>query len=133
MYSIENTVNYDFSISKLTFMGERDINIKIKTKLNNYTLIESDKNFIVEITSSAEKITIAKDAAGDATEFKNEITVDVQVFIDEEYKLGFVIVEDFIYNNNSNTIELRTYENQIKGNLAEAAVDKITLKLALYK
>ena len=48
MYSLENTLNYDFSISELTFVGERDINIRIKTKLNNYTLIESDKNFIVD-------------------------------------------------------------------------------------
>ena len=76
MHSIDNIVDYNFSISKLTFVGTRDINIKIKTKLNNYTLIKSDKSFILEISSSDEKITIAKDAAGDATSFKSIIKIN---------------------------------------------------------
>ncbi len=42
-------------------------------------------------------------------------------------------VAKFVYNNNSNTSELRSYENQIKNNLTEAAVDKVTIKLALIK
>ena len=41
-----------------------------------------------------------------------------------------MIIEDFIYDNNSDTFELRSYENQIKNNLAEAAVNKILFKLA---
>ena len=46
-----------------------------------------------------------------------------------KYESNLVIIEDFIYDNNSNTFELRAYENQIKNNLAEAAVDKILFKL----
>jgi len=42
---------------------------------------------------------------------------------------NLVIIEDFIYDNNSDTFELRSYENQIKNNLAEAAVNKILFKL----
>ena len=41
-----------------------------------------------------------------------------------------MIKENFIYDNSSNTFELKTYEKQIKDNLAEAAVDKILFKLA---
>ena len=44
-------------------------------------------------------------------------------------KSNLVIIEDFIYDNNSNTFELKTYENEIKNNLAEAAVNKILFKL----
>ena len=36
---------------------------------------------------------------------------------------------DLVYDNNPDTFELRTYENQIKNNLAEAAVNKILFKL----
>ena len=61
--------------------------------------------------------------------FKNEITVKVQVLSDEGNTKNLVIIEDFIYDNNSDTFELRTYENQIKNNLAEAAVNKILFKL----
>ena len=43
---------------------------------------------------------------------------------------NLVIIEDFIYDNNSDTFELRSYENQIKNNLAEAAVN-IVFQVAL--
>jgi hypothetical protein len=56
--------------------------------------------------------------------------VNVQVFLNKEFKSNFVIKEDFTYDNNSNTSELKTYENQIKNNLAETVVDKILFTLA---
>ena len=101
--------------------------------LNIYTntSIQAEKIFSLKISSNSKKIIITKDASGDATEFKNEITLDIQVFMDGKYKSSFVITENFIYNNNSNTSELRIYENQIKNNLTGAAIDKIIAKLAL--
>ena len=125
--------NYNFSISELNLIGDRQINMAIKQKLNSYTnpSIQTEKSFSLEISSNSEKIITTKDASGDATEFKNEITLKVQVFMDGNYKSNFVIIENFIYNNNSDTFELRSYENQIKNNLAGAAVDKIISKLAL--
>ena len=131
-YSLKNRTKYAFSISKLDLTGDRQVNLKIKQLLSPYNnpKVKEKKIFKLEISSSSEKIITAKDSAGDATKFKNEITMNVQVFLNEEYKSNFVIKEDFIYDNNSNTSELRTYENQIKNNLTEAAVDKILFKLA---
>ena len=131
-YSLKNRAIYTFSISEVVLTGDRQINLKIKQLLNPYNnpKIEEEKNFVLNISSSSEKIITTKDAAGDAVKFKNEITVKVQVFLDKKNTSNLVIIEDFIYDNNSNTFELRAYENQIKNNLAEAAVDKILFKLA---
>ena len=130
-YSLKNRMKYAFSINELDLTGDRQINLKIKQILNPYRnpKNEEKKIFALKISSISEKITTAKDAAGDATKFKNEITLNVQVFLNGEYKSNFVIKENFIYDNNSNTSELRTYENQIKTNLVYAAVDKILFKL----
>jgi len=130
-YSLKNRAIYAFSISELVLTGDRQINLKIKQLLNPYNNpnIEEEKNFTLNISSSSEKITTTKDAAGDAVKFKNEITVNVKVFVKGDYKSNLVIKEDFIYDNNSNTFELKTYENQIKNNLAEAAVDKLLFRL----
>ncbi|MDC1196863.1 hypothetical protein N8007_02105 [Pelagibacteraceae bacterium] len=130
-YSLKNRSIYAFSISELVLTGDRQINLKIKQLLNPYTntKIEEEKKFILNISSSSEKIITTKDAAGDAVKFKNEITVRVQVLLDGKNATNLVIIEDFIYDNNSDTFELRTYENQIKNNLAEAAVNKILFKL----
>ena len=131
-YSLKNRINYTFSISELNLIGDRQINMRIKQKLNSYTnsKAEVEKSFSLKISSNSEKIIIAKDSSGDATKFKNEITIDVQVYMNEKFKKNFKIIESFIYDNNLNTSELRTYENLIKNNLAGAAVEKITFKLA---
>ena len=70
IYSVKNIKNYDFSISKLSFIGDREINLKIKQKLNNYTQEIKDINFTLKITSTSEKIILAKNDAGDSTSFK---------------------------------------------------------------
>ena len=130
-YSLKNRAIYAFSISELVLTGDRQVNLKIKQMLAPYKnpKIEENKSFVLNIFSISEKIIMTKDAAGDAVKFKNEITLKVQVFLDEENTSNIVIKESFIYDNNSDTFELKTYENQIKSNLAETAVDKILFKL----
>ena len=130
-YSLKNRSIYAFSISELVLTGDRQVNLKIKQLLNPYTnpKIKEEKNFVLNISSSSEKIITTKDAAGDAVKFKNEITVKVQILLDDGNTKNLVIIEDFIYDNNSDTFELRSYENQIKNNLAEAAVNKILFRL----
>ena len=130
-YSLKNRAIYAFSIDELVLTGDRQINLKIKQLLNPYNnpKSEKEKNFILNISSSSEKIITTKDAAGDAVKFKNEITVKVQVFLNGINTSDLVITENFVYDNNSDTFELRSYENQIKNNLAEAAVKKILFKL----
>jgi len=137
IYSLKNRANYAFQISKLELSGDRQVNLKIKQILTSYSnpniVIENRKIFELKISSDSEKITTTKNASGDATKFKNEIILKVQVSMDGTIISNFSVTEKFIYNNNSNTSELRSYENQIKNNLTEAAVDKITAKLALIK
>ena len=131
-YSFKNRSIYAFSISELVLTGDRQVNLKIKQLLNPYTnpKIKEEKNFVLNISSSSEKIITTKDAAGNAVKFKNEITVKVQVLSDEGNTKNLVIIEDFIYDNSPDTFQLRSYEKQIKNNLAEAAVNKILFKLA---
>ena len=137
IYSQKNRVNYAFKISELELSGDRQVNLKMKQILNNYRdpsiTIEDGKDFELKISTESEKITTSKDAAGNATKFKNEITINVQVSMRGTPKTNFSVTENFLYNNNSNTSELRSYENQIKNNLTETAVNKIILKLSHTK
>ena len=134
-YSLKNRAIYAFSISDLRLTGDRQINIKTKQMLNSYSELKTqkEKSFVLKISSDSEKITTTKDASGDATKFKNEITLNVEVLMNGEYKSNFVITENFTYDNNSNTFELKNYEKQIKNNLTETAVNKIISKLGNIK
>ena len=130
IYSKKNSVNYDFTVSDLSFVGDRTVNLKIKEKLNNYVYGKKDKDFILRISSTSEKIILSKNTAGDATSFKNSISINVEVLMNNKFKNNFIILESFNYNNISNKFNLKQYEADIKNNLAEAASDKLIFKLS---
>jgi hypothetical protein len=130
VYSVKNKMKYNFSISELNFIGDRDTNLKIKTELNNYTLTKKDKNFILKISSTTEKIILIKDTSGDPTNFKIKTTVDVTIFSNNILKGSFVFLEAFNYDNNSNKLELKVYEKEIKNNLAKTIAQKLIFKLS---
>ena len=130
IHSKKNSINYSFSVSELTFVGDRTVNLKIKEKLNNYAQGKKDKDFILRISSISEKIVLAKNTAGDATSFKNTISINVDVLMNNKFKNNFIISESFNYNNNKNNFEFKKYEKEIKNNLAETTTDKLIFKLS---
>ncbi len=130
IYSKKNSVNYSFSVSELNFVGDRTVNLKIKEKLNNYAQAKKDKDFILRISSASEKKALAKNTAGDTTSFKNSISIEVEVLMNNKFKSNFIILESFNYNNISNKFNLKKYEEEIKNNLAEVASDKLIFKLS---
>ena len=130
IYSKKNSVNYNFSVSELNFVGDRIVNLKIKEKLNIYAKEKKDKDFILRISSTSEKITLAKNTAGDSTSFKNLVSINVEVLMNNKFKSNFIILESFNYNSISNKFNLKKYEDEIKNNLAETAADKLIFKLS---
>jgi hypothetical protein len=133
VHSKKNISQYNFSLNKLNFTGDREINSKIKKKLNKYTLEPKDKNYVLNITTTSEKITLVKNASGDATNFQIKITINIDVFINDKIKDNFIFIENFKYNNNSNKFDLKRYEREVKNNLTEIAADKLIFKLANMK
>jgi len=130
IYSKKNLVNYNFTVSDLSFAGDRTVNLKIKEKLNNYAQDKKEKDFILRISSASEKIILSKNAAGDATSFKNSISINVEVLMNNKFQSNFIILESFNYNNISNKFDLKQHEKNIKNNLAEVASDKLIFKLS---
>ena len=130
IHSNKNFLNYNFSISQLTFFGDRVANLKIKEKLNNYTLNKKNKNYALKISSDVEKKIIAKDVSGDPTSFKLTVIINVEVLMDNNFKNNLQITENFNYNNNSNKFDLKRYEVEIINNLTETATAKLVYKLS---
>ena len=130
IYSKKNSVNYNFSVSELNFVGDRTVNLKIKEKLNIYAKEKKEKDFILKISSISEKVIISKNTAGDATSFKNSVSINVEVLMNNKFKSNFIILESFNYNNISNKFNLKQHEKDIKNNLAETASDKLIFKLS---
>ena len=130
IYSKKNSSNYVFSVSDLSFVGDKTVNLKIKERLNNYAQAKKEKDFILKISSTSEKIILAKNTTGDATSFKNSVSINVEILMNNKFKSNFIILESFNYNNISNKFNLKKYEKEIKNNLAETASDKLIFKLS---
>ena len=130
IHSKKNSTNYNFSISEITFVGNRGINIKIKEKMNNFTSNKEGKNFVLKISSDAKKVVLAKDAAGDPTSFKSTIIVNIEVLMENNFKNNLQVVESFNYNNDTNKFNLKRYEREIINNLDETAAEKLIYKLS---
>jgi len=132
-YSKKNLLNYDFSISEINFTGDREVNVKMKEKLNNYIINKKNKNFKVDILSIATKAVSAKNISGDATSFKSTVSIKVDLVMDNKLKNNFIISESFNYNNDSNRFKLKTYEKNIKNNLTETITEKLIFRLSNIK
>ena len=130
IYSKKNSINYNFTVSDLSFVGDRTVNLKIKEKLKNYAQDKKEKDFILKISSTSEKVIISKNTAGDATSFKNSVSINVEVLMNNKFKSNFIILESFNYNNISNKFDLKQLEKDIKNNLAEVASNKLIFKLS---
>ena len=130
IYSQKNNINNNFFINELNLIGDRDINLKIKQKLNNYTLIEKDKNFKLKVSSNSKKTIVAKNISGDSTIFKITIIIDVEIIMKDNFTNNMQIVENFTYNNNLDKFDLKKYEREIKRNLAETATNNLISKLS---
>ena len=130
IYSKKNLINSDFSITSLNFAGNRDINLKLKEKLNSLTLIKKDKKFELKISSFEKKEILAKNISGDPLSFKTTIIIEVKVLMEGKLKNSLQIVEDFNYNNNDNKFNLKKYERQIRNNLANNATERLVQKLS---
>ena len=133
IYSKKKILNYDFSISEISFTGDREVNVKMKEKLNNYIINKKNKNFKVDILSIATKAVSAKNISGDATSFKSTVSIKVDLVMDNKLKNNFIISESFNYNNNSNKFNLKTYEKNIKNNLTETITEKLIFRLSNIK
>ena len=132
-YSKKKLLNYDFSISEINFTGDREVNVKMKEKLNNYIINKKNKNFKLTILSIATKTVSAKSISGDATNFKSTVSIKVNLVMNNRLKNNFIIKESFNYNNNSNKFNLKTYEKDIKNNLTETITEQLIFRLSNIK
>lgn len=130
MYSKTNSVDYNFSVSNINFDGDKDINLRIKQKFNNYFLSKKEKEFQLNINSITEKVIVSKNSAGEAQIYENTTTVYIDVYLESISKGTLEIKKGFKYNNNNNKFDLDTYEKDLKSNIAETIADELIFKLS---
>ena len=126
----KNLDKIDFRLNILEINGVREINNKIKSNLNRYTLKNSENVFNISINSKYKKNIIAKDSSGAATEF--EIIIDVAFKVDSEnYNNVLEYNESFNMQSKTDKIEEKDYEENLTSNLINIITQQLISKLSL--
>ena len=123
---------YNFSISQLEIKGEPKINKHIKNSLNRFEKVKKEKDYQIKITSKLNKITIAKDVKGSATDFKIVTSLDLEVIknnnIEKIEKVSFT--ENFAIKKTDSNYEQNNYEIIVINNLSKLLLDQVVMYLS---
>ena len=126
---LKNT-NVNFSIEKIIFTGDRELNNFLKSNLKNYKNEESNNKFFIEAKSEYSKVVLSKNAASEATNYQLEAKV---IFLIKPINIEISITEKEIMDSMNDKFEEARYERSIKQNFATSISNKLSSELIINK
>ena len=127
IYSVSN--KNEININVVSLQGDKNINNLLFNKLRNYKKEKSDKNYQVKIISKYDKKILTKNTAGDPTNYRLILDVNL-IAIQNENKIEINFDESFDMKKGDTTFEEETYEKQILQNMINSIVSKFVSRLA---
>ena len=129
--SIYKELKKDLYINILSMKGDFEINNYIKNDLK----ISSDKNssnlYDIIIETNYNKIVLAKDATGNATDYNIEMST--KIIVASKSNKSLVYEENFKIKKNDDNFEQSNYERDIKRNFSQIVQEKLILDLIKIK
>ena len=125
--------NFNFNIVNLELLGDKNINNFLEKKLNQYSNDSSNKSYKISINSNYQKIIVAKDSTGNATDLKLISTIDVTYSLynesnNQERKISFL--ESITIRKNNNAFDQKNYERSVLNNLSQLLLNKLVFYLS---
>jgi len=121
-----NDTDLNFSIEKVNYIGDRDLNNFLKTNLIKYKNEKSKNKIYIEANSTYRKIILSKDSAGEITAYQLEAEVIFSIMpLNKKIKIN----EKKIMDSKDDKFEEARYERSIKQNFASAISNKLSTEL----
>ena len=120
--------NRNFSIEKVIYTGDRELNNFLKSNLKNYKNEESNNKFFIEVKSEYTKVILTKNTAGEVTNYQLEARV---IFLIKPINKEISITEKKIMDSMDDKFEETRYERTIKQNFAYSISDKLSSELII--
>lgn len=118
--------NTNFSIEKIDFTGDRELNNFLKSNLNQYKNKKVDNKIYIEAVSIYEKNILSKNSSGEVTKYQLDAEI---VFKIKPSNKEIKITEKKIMNSMSDKFEEARYERLIKQSFASSISNKLSSKL----
>ena len=128
IYSDSNKTDYKIIITKIT--GDKKLNKFLISNLERNSQKNSDKIVNIEINTKYTRVILAKDSAGNVTDYQSNAITTFLINRNQTSK-NFTINEKFNFQKMSDKYEEKSYEENIKENLATAISQKLILRLSI--
>ena len=123
-----NNNNINFSIEKIDYTGDRELNNFLKINLAKYKNQEVDNKIFIEAQSNYEKNILSKDSTGKVTSYKLEAQV---IFLIKPNNKEIKITEKKIINSMDDKFEEARREKSIKQSFASSISSKLLSELTI--
>ena len=128
IYSDSNKSNFKIIITEIS--GDKEINKFLVNNLKRNSQKDSDKIVNIEINTKYTKVILAKNNAGNVTDYQSNAIATIVIDQNKTSK-SFSISEKFNFQKMTDKYEEKSYEENIKRNLATAISQKIILRLSI--
>ena len=122
--------NVNFSIEKVIFAGDRELNNFLKTNLNQYKNQNVDNKITIEVDSIYRKVILSKDGTGEVANYQLEAEV---LFLIKPSNKKIKITEKKIMDSMDDKFEEARYERTIKQSFASSIANKLLSELITNK
>ena len=130
IYSNSNKANYQIIITDLS--GDKKLNKYIVENLERNSQKNSTEIINIKINSKYSRKVLAKNSLGSTTDYQAKAITEFEINKnDNTEKLEFT--EKFNYQKVSDNYEEKSYEQNIKRNLASSISQKLILRLSIVK
>ena len=127
IYSNKN--DYNFSIEKINFEGNSEINNLVEKKLIRFLNRNVNKKFIITTNSSYKKISQSKNLTGKTTDYLITIEIIFKIEKGNEQKT-LIKREEFLIKNFSDKFEENKLEKTKKESLVNSMVNEFIIQLS---
>ena len=127
IYSNKN--DYNFSIEKINFEGNSEINNLVEKKLIRFLNRNVNKKFIITTISSYKKISQSKNLTGKTTDYLITIEIIFKIEKGNEQKT-LINKEEFMIKSFSDKFEENKLEKIKKENLVNSMVNELIIQLS---
>ena len=127
IYSNKN--DYNFSIEKINFEGNSEINNLVEKKLIRFLNRNVNKKFIITTISSYKKISQSKNLTGKTTDYLITIEIIFKIEKGNEQKT-LIKKEEFLIKNFSDKFEENKLEKTKKESLVNSMVNEFIIQLS---
>jgi len=128
IYSSSNKLDYKIIITEQS--GDKKLNKFLVENLLRNSETDSNKIVSIKINTTYSKIILAKDTAGNVSNYQAKALITFLVERNQTLE-KFDINEKFNFQKMSDKYEERSYEQNIKKNLANSISQKLILRLSI--